>query len=313
MKKNALAVLFGLCLFLFSCSKQNTRENLNPPVSDNGSVSGVQSPNTDNSQYSTNRETVTGGMQSLTGGTCTPFPFGILGLNGGNFTINSATNLIADVGYSSGVISNTNQKIDNFIGKAYVHSNVGSFIYVAATYQPSNGILQNNAAADAALDDANANAISVSANYAALTPGVVLGNVTTNQTFNATGLNTVIQIASLNYNSNTLTLNGNAGADNGFIINVTGSFDFSQSRIVLNNVRPERVIFNFPNASNITINKASNIFKGTILAPTGNVIYHNPASFEGSIIALNIAVHSDFNLTQKLYCDGSSTGPGPGE
>ena len=148
------------------------------------------------------------------------------------------------------------------------------------------------------------NAIAVSANYASLTPDYTFGAVTTNQTIGSVSHNTVVQMASLNYNSNTLTLNGTAGVDDGFIINVLGSFDFSQSSILLNNVRPERVIFNFPNASNITVNKSSNIFRGTILAPTGSVIYHNPASFEGSIIALNIAVHSDFNLTQRSYCNG---------
>lgn len=236
---------------------------------------------------------------------CEPFSFGLLGLNGGTFTINSSTNLIADVGYSSHVTSNTNQKINNFTGTSYVHSQVTSFIYTAATYQPTGGIVRNDADADAKLDAANANAITVSANYANLAPDFTFGTVTTNQTINTVANNTVVQMSSLNYNSNVLTLNGTVGADNGFIINVLGSFDFSQSRIQLNNVRPERVIFNFPNPSAITVNKSANIFRGTILAPTGSVIYHNPASFEGSIIALNIAVHSDFNLTQRSYCDGS--------
>ena len=241
-----------------------------------------------------------------TGGSCEPFAFGLLGLNGGTFTINSSTNLIADVGYSRLVTSTTNQKINNFTGTAYVHSQVTSFVYTAATYQPTGGIVRNNAAADAKLDAANANAIAVSANYAGLTPNYTFGAVTTNQTINSVTNNTVVKISSMNYNSKVLTLNGTAGADDGFIINVLGSFDFSQSQIQLNNVRPERVIFNFPNPSAITINKSANVFRGTILAPTGSVIYHNPASFEGSIIARNIAVHSDFNLKQRSYCDGRS-------
>ena len=286
MKTNALALLLGVSTLLFSCKKEQTQET--GTGNDSGPVFGrVNPPPT---------------------GICEPFPFGLLGLNNGNFTINSSTNLIADVGYSSQVTSTTNQKINNFTGTAYVHSQVTSFVYTAATYQPSGGIIRNTGDADAKLDAANANAIAVSSVYAGLTPTYVFGAVTTNQTINSAGHNTVVQMSSLNYNSNILTLNGTAGTDDGFIINVLGSFDFSQSQIRLNNVRPERVIFNFPNPSNITVNKASNIFQGTILAPTGSVIYHNPASFEGSIIALNIAVHSDFNLTQRSYCDGSNTG-----
>ena len=286
MKKNTLVLLLGLSTLLFSCKKEQTQADIISNDNNNsgdGHVTGRQGPPSG----------------------CEPFSYGLLGLNGGTFTINSSTNLIADVGYSSGVTSNTNQKINNFTGTAYVHSQVTSFIYTAATYQPTGGIVRNNATADANLDAANANAITVSANYAGLTPNFTYGAINSNLTINSAAHNTVVQMSSLNYNSMVLTLNGTAGSDDGFIINVTGSFDFSQSQIQLNNVRAERVIFNFPNPSAITVNKASNVFRGTILAPTGSVIYHNPASFEGSIIALNIAVHSDFNLTQRSYCDGS--------
>ncbi len=283
MKTNALVVLLGLSTLLFSCQKEQMAGD-NPGSNNNENVLGRVGPPP---------------------GNCEPFPYGLLGLNNGNFTINSSKNLIADVGYSGNVTSNTNQKIDNFIGTSYVHSQVNSFIYTAATYQPTGGIVQNSAVDDALLDASNANAISTSANFAALIPSYSFGAVTTNKTINSVGHNTVVAMSSLNYNSNILTLNGTAGVDDGFIINVAGNFDFSQSQIMLNNVRAERVIFNFPNASNITVNKSSNIFRGTILAPIGNVIYHNPASFEGSIIALNIAVHSDFNLTQRTYCNGN--------
>ncbi len=287
MKKNAIVLLLGLSTLLFSCKKEQTQSDISAGNNNNdGPVFGRQGPPSG----------------------CEPFAYGLLGLNGGNFTINSSTNLIADVGYSRNVTSTTNQKINNFTGTAFVHSLVTSFIYTAATYQPTGGIVRNDPGADAQLDAANANAIAVSSNYAGLTPNFTYGAVNSNTTINSVAHNTVVQMSSLNYNSMVLTLNGTTGSDDGFIINVLGSFDFSQSRVQLNNVRPERVIFNFPNPSSITVNKSSNVFRGTILAPTGSVIYHNPASFEGSIIALNIAVHSDFNLTQRSYCDGSDTG-----
>jgi choice-of-anchor A domain-containing protein len=285
MKKNLFSVLLVSSVLLFSCAKEPATDPSTSATPDNGPIHGRIDPGT---------------------GSCQLTPFGLLGLNGGTFTINSSHNLIADVGYSAGVTSTTNQKIDNFTGTSYVHSNVNSFIYTAATYQPTGGIIRNDGLGDAILDQANADAITASADYAAMAPHVILGNVTTNQTINHVSFNTVVQMSSMNYNSNVITLVGTPGGDDGFIINVTGSFDFSQSEVRLVNVRAERVIFNFPNASNITLNKAANIWNGTILAPIGNVIYHNPATFNGAIIALNIAVHSDFNLTSKPFCIGIS-------
>lgn len=285
MKKAFLASLVAFSTLLFSCKK----EQISPESGtlSNEAISGRVGPDPDPNG-------------------CEPFPYGILALNGGTITINSSRNLIGDVGYSRQVTSNINQKIDNFTGTAYVHSQVNSFIYTAATYQPTGGIIRNDAVTDIELNQANDNAVALSANYAGLAPNFTYGAVTGSLSITAVSMNTVVQMSSMDYNSKTLTLNGTAGGDDGFIINVQGNFDFSQSVIVLNNVRPERVIFNFPNASAITINKAANVFKGTILAPIGNVIYHNPASFEGSIIARNIALHSDFNLTQRTYCTGNT-------
>ena len=288
MKKNLLSIFLSSIVLLFSCKKIGSDELSVVNPSKDGATHGRIEPPQDPP------------------GDCALTPFGLLGLQNGTFTINSSRNLIANVGYSKGVTSNTNQKIDNFTGGAYVHSQVSSFVYAAATYQPTEGIFRNTAATDALLDQANANAISASAMYASFSPHVVLGNVTSNKTINGVAMNTVVQMTSLDYNSNILNLVGIAGADYGFIINVSGNFDFSQSEIRLTNVRPERVIFNFPNASAILINKAANIFNGTVLAPVGSVIYHNPAVFNGAIIARNIAVHSDFNLTQKAFCFGST-------
>jgi choice-of-anchor A domain-containing protein len=98
-------------------------------------------------------------------------------------------------------------------------------------------------------------------------------------------------------NSDVLQLTGDAS--DYFLFNVTGDFLFSQSEVRLTGgLTADHVIFNFPNASTIDLNKSANIFNGTILAPnlTTDLIYHNPAIFNGSIIANHISVHSDFNL-----------------
>ncbi|MGE5621137.1 MAG: SdrD B-like domain-containing protein [archaeon] len=233
--------------------------------------------------------------------------YGVLGLDNGTVIINSATNLIAWVGYSDGVTSTTNQKVDNFIGKVEVHTGA-TFNYTPATFNPSLGIYTTGY--DDSLDIANSDALYASNNFAAMTPDVTYGSVTSSMTINRTDNVTVVQMGSLNYNSQTLTLAGQAGQDDAFVINVLGNFTFADSKIQLVNVRPERVVFNFPNASSIDLYKATNVFYGTILAPTGSVIYHNPATFEGAIIAKNINLHSDFNLTQKsldIPCETPST------
>src|SRR5437868_5484871 len=140
MKKTKFALLLALLVALFSCKKDISGDSLDSNNNGSGSDGGIYGR----------------GGGGSGGDATTPFPYGLLGMNGGVFTINSGTNLIADVGYSSGVTSNTNQKIDHFTGTAYVHSNVSSFVYTAATYQPTGGIVRNDSTADASLDAANA-------------------------------------------------------------------------------------------------------------------------------------------------------------
>ncbi len=227
--------------------------------------------------------------------------YAILGLDGGSVIVNSATNIIGDVGYSRNVTSNTNQKAGDsgaFNGTAYVHTNVTSFNYNVGNFLPSGGVMQNNATEDARLDAANTSALAFSAFFAGATPDVVLGVLgdNDNRTVNRVDSITIVEITSLDYNNDELTLIGSPGLDDAFVINVLGDFDFSASRIILTNVRPERVVFNFPNASNIVLNKATNVFNGTILAPTGSIVYHNSAIFNGAIIGLNLNLHSSFNI-----------------
>jgi hypothetical protein len=216
--------------------------------------------------------------------------FALLALNNGSMIINSSTSITGDVGYSAGVTSTTNQKVSSFTGTAYVSSSA-TFLDTPATFQPSGGIVMG---ADALLNAANTSVAAAAACYAALGPGTSLGNVTGSLTLNSTGPVNVYSIGSVNVNSATITLNG-ASTDL-FLFIVQGSFDWSQSQIVLNGVSPNQIVWYFPNASDITVNKSSTVFAGTILAPTGTVIYHNPAQFTGAIIAESIDVHSMFNI-----------------
>jgi hypothetical protein len=71
-------------------------------------------------------------------------------------------------------------------------------------------------------------------------------NVTGSLTIHDNGGMNVISISSLNYNSETLTLSG--GASDSFIINVAGGWTFADSRITLNGVAANQVVFNSPTA-----------------------------------------------------------------
>ena len=219
--------------------------------------------------------------------------FALLALNNGSMIINSSTSITGDVGYSANVTSHTNQKVNSFTGTAYV-SSTASFSYTPATFQPSSGIIFGPGAADVLLDTAQTDVANAATCYAGLGPGTLLGNLTTSRViWGGSGTN-VYTLASLNLNGQTLTLNGSA--TDLFLFIVQGSFDWSQSQMILNGVSPNQIVFYFPNASDVTINKSSTIFFGTILGPTASVEYHNPAQFVGAIIAKDIDVHSNFNI-----------------
>ena len=222
--------------------------------------------------------------------------FALLSLEGGSMTINSATKIVGDVGYSDGVVSNTNQKAEDFTGGAYVHSGA-SFSYEDKNFFPTGGVL-TGISVDNLLDQANDDVLLLATNLNGLLATGSTGFLGDNDslTFFSSGSLNVIDIAGVNYNSDSLTLQSRSGFMDTFVLRVAGNFDFSQSSVILNGLTASNVLFYFPNASDIKINKSATVFNGTILAPNGSVEYHNPATFNGAIIARHIDVHSDFNL-----------------
>ena len=63
--------------------------------------------------------------------------FALLALNNGNMTINSATSITGNVGYSNGVTSTTNQKVSTFNGTAYLDSEQRSPILRPLSLRPA--------------------------------------------------------------------------------------------------------------------------------------------------------------------------------
>jgi hypothetical protein len=57
------------------------------------------------------------------------------------------------------------------------------------------------------------------------------------------------------------------------------------------------VLFNFPTAGpQIDLAKSTNVVNGTFLAPQRSLVYHNPAAFNGAVIAKNLDLHANANL-----------------
>lgn len=224
--------------------------------------------------------------------------FVLLALEDGSMIINSATSITGNVGYSDGVTSGTNQKVDLFTGAVYIHSGA-SVTTTPATFMPSLGTTIGGAA-DTKLDQANVDALLAAASIGGMSADITLGAVGDgdNPVINRTGSMTVVDITSLTNKDDMFTFVGDASGTDSFIVRVSGDLDWDGGIVTLTNVLPGNVFWYFANASMIRIGKASTVFAGTILAPTGDVEYHNPATFNGRIIALDINVHSDFNFTQ---------------
>ena len=107
----------------------------------------------------------------------------------------------------------------------------------------------------------------------------------------------------MNYKEDSIELVSRDGFDDYFIFNVNDSFNFAASKIILTGTTADHVLFNFLGGSNcdVAIKKSESEFYGTILAPYATVEYHNPATFVGAIIGLNLNLHSDFNLIYKPF------------
>ena len=215
--------------------------------------------------------------------------FGVLSINGGHLILNSS-HLVGNVGLGPNGTS-TLQKTDitgQFIGDPSAQVDLSK---TAKDFLVSGGITFES------LSQAQADANAASASYAALAPTQSFGNLTTSITITATQSTNVITIDSLAYNSKTLTFSGTA--DQLFVVNVAGGFTFADSKIVLTGgVTADHVIFNFPTAGpTIQLYKSTNVVNGTFLAPNRSLIYHNPASFTGALIAQNLNIHSNANLT----------------
>jgi hypothetical protein len=217
--------------------------------------------------------------------------YSIFVINGGELIMNSST-VWGDVALGPGGNAKTLAKT-TLDGTFYFHP--GTKLSVSEKdFLDTSGKTVTFISRDLAQAQADANAASAA--FSAMTPNQTYGNVTGNLTMTGTSGINVISMSSVNVKSRVLTFSGPSDAV--FIVNVAGHFEFAQSEIRLTGgVTANNIVWNFPTTGNtILLYKAENIIRGTFLAPQRDVNYHNPASFEGAIIAQGLNIHSMGNL-----------------
>ena len=219
-----------------------------------------------------------------------PFPtlgaaaFTVLDINGGNLDINNANGITTNPG-KVGIGPN----VSSTLQKATITGNVT--VDPTDTYSPSADFIVTGTTTTQSLVQAQTDANNASAAFDALTPTVTFtGNHTTLAPITGNGGVNVIDInGDLNLNGTTIDLHG--GANDIFVFNITGTLSYSNSQMILDSgITASHIIFNLVGTGlDNEINKASDVFDGTVLAsPFSSVRYHNPATFDGAIIAENI-------------------------
>jgi hypothetical protein len=208
--------------------------------------------------------------------------FAVLGLNNGRVSVHQSA-IVGDIGVgpnATSVFRNTRE-----VGTLHVDpSATVNLPRFNRNFVVTGGVVQDDLSQEAQ------DAMSASTAYAAMTPTQTYGNVTRSLTIAGNGATNVININSLNYFRDNMTLSG--GANDVFIINVARGFHFHQSTITLQGgVTADHVLFNFARAgSEIELDGRFSVVNGTFLAPFRRVDCDNLRSFNGAIIARGVSL-----------------------
>ena len=135
-------------------------------------------------------------------------------------------------------------------------------------------------------------AIAASNAAAGLTATQTFTNITSDLTIVGSGGQNVISVNSIDLNGANLTLSG--GANDVFVINISGDFLLSHAQIVLSGVSLDNVLFNVTGTgTTVDFHKQDTAVFGTVLAPDRDLIVDNAGLVvHGAIIANNITIHS---------------------
>lgn len=224
--------------------------------------------------------------------------YAVLGVNGGTLDL-TRTSVDGDIGLGA-------QEQTNF-----TRSTMTGTLYADPTAQiDRTGLTAPGATVRQSMAQASADALAASSQYAGLAPTQDVGNINTDVTITGTGGTNVIKVNNVNMGrGDILALTG--GANDVFVINVSGRFVFQSGAIQLNGVTPDHVVFNVPTSGpNVQISGQYSVFNGTILAPNRTVDDSRTGNFTGAIIARNVSVTAGDQLHQMPF---TPPAPGPGQ
>jgi hypothetical protein len=170
-----------------------------------------------------------------------------------------------------------------------------AFPHIGKGFSASGGTVTQD------LSQAASDARAAATADAALAPTQVFKKLTSSVTITGNGGTNVISVKALDYHGQTLTLVG--GANDVFIFDVTGGFDFAHSQVTLSGgVTATHVLFDFPTAGPaIELNAHNNVLVGTFLAPYRDLNYEGSGVFTGGVIARNIDLHDGAKLTGATF------------
>jgi len=223
------------------------------------------------------------------------------GVNADPLTLGPASGFTV-LGISSVTINNTNQfAVRGNVGVgggngALQKGTVDGNVVIGSGANPSisgkDFVVSGSITRGADLSSAINAAFATSRTAAGLAATQRFTNIASDLTIGGNGGRNVINVNSINLNGANLTLSG--GANDVFIINITGDFQLSHAQILLQGVSLNNVLFNvIGTGSTVDFHKADTAVFGTVLAPNRDLIVDNAGLVvHGAIIANNITIHS---------------------
>jgi SdrD B-like domain len=212
--------------------------------------------------------------------------FGLLEINGGDLRLANHAHVTGAVGVgANGNAYGSNSNVD---GSIFVDPSANTFF--GAGFTATGGVVSQN------LSQAVLEANGASGYYQQLAPTQTFNDVKRSLTLNGNGGLNIIRMRSLDFRGDRLTFNGSA--NDLFVINVARDFTFRNSRMVLQGgVTADHILFNVTTiGASVDIRNASSVLYGTFLVPRGNLVYQNPANFQGAIVARNVGLHTRADL-----------------
>jgi len=152
---------------------------------------------------------------------------------------------------------------------------------------------------------------NAASNAAQLTPDQTFGNITnTSVTISSSGSQNVIQIANISLTNSANRLIFSGGANDFFIVNVTGTISLSGGAQILTDgeLPASNLLFNVEGTGDsVKMSNSNSVLTGTYLAPNPNQkITLSPGTLNGAIIGYQIQTSSGPTDEGAIYTTGPS-------